>query len=226
LEQLKSVRAELMDAQQDVLVVQRQRADAERRVNDARDLLAGLQANQLAMKANWEAEVNEAAFDHMKARQALELEMAGVLAASETMRTDLNAALEALEATKAENLRLVTARNDALTQAAESKLTATRLETQNQTLTDGLAQCRLGQEDLSQRIAMLEAAMEEAQTIVAARKPDTVRFMLSPDVPLDADVALSWTVGSGSLLVAAKDGGRIPGYRGIGWSVGRAGVFG
>ncbi len=194
LEQLKSVRAELMDAQQDVLVVQRQRADAERRVNDARDLLAGLQANQLAMKANWEAEVNEAAFDHMKARQALELEMAGVLAASETMRTDLNAALEALEATKAENLRLVTARNDALTQAAESKLTATRLETQNQTLTDGLAQCRLGQEDLSQRIAMLEAAMEEAQTIVAARKPDTVRFMLSPDVPLDADVALSWTV--------------------------------
>ena len=219
LDQLKTVRAELMGAQQDVLVVQRQRADAESRVNEARDLLAGLQANQLAMKSNWKTEVNEAAYEHLKARQDLETELARVLVTSETMRTDLSETLQVLEESKAENLRLVTARNDALTEAAKSKLSLAQLEQQNQTLMDGLAQCRLGQEDLNRHIASLEAETQKAEIIVAAREPDSVRFMLAPDVALDDDIALSWavedaatnaslTAGEGATLTLPKTAGQ------------------
>ena len=90
----------------------------------------------------------------------------------------------------------MTARNDALTEAAESKLTATHgWKQQNQTLTDGLAQCRLGQEDLSQRIAMLEAAMEEAAD--HRRCPRAGQRALHAGTGRIAwmhDVALSWAV--------------------------------
>ena len=44
------------------------------------------------------------------------------------MRTDLSETLQVLEESKAENLRLVTARNDALTEAAKSKLGLAQLE--------------------------------------------------------------------------------------------------
>lgn len=211
LDQLKAVRAELMTAQEDVLLVQRQRADAERRVTEARDLLAGLQANQLAMKASWNTEVKEAAFEHIQARERLEAELDTVLAESQSLRTDLDRTRLALEESQAENLRLVTVRNEALTEAAESKLAAAALEAQNRSLTEGLEQCRVGREDLTRHIAALQADIAQAHSIVAAREPDSVRLMLAPGVALDPDVKPDWTIedaGQGVELALPKQAGQ------------------
>ena len=206
LDQLKAVRAELMTAQEDVLVVQRQRADAESRVSEARDLLAGLQANQLAMKANWTAEIKEASAEHMQARFQLENELDTVLAQSKSLRTDLDNTRQALEESQATNLQLVTARNDALTEAAESKLLANQLESQNRLLTEGLEQCRTGREDLTRHIASLQADIADAHSLVAAREPDRVRFVLASGVALDADVTPAWTVEDASTSVQLDAG--------------------
>ena len=206
LDQLKALRAELMTAQEDVLVVQRQRADAEGRVSEARDLLAGLQANQLAMKANWTAEIKEAASGHMQARLRLENELETVLAQSKSLRTDLDNSRRALEESQAENLRLATARNDAVTEAAEARVLVSQLESQNPLLSDGLEQCRTSREDLTRHIASLQADIAQAHSLAAVREPDRVRFVLATGVTLDADVTPQWSIEDASTGEQLSDG--------------------
>lgn len=206
LDQLKALRAELMTAQEDVLVVQRQRADAEGRVSEARDLLAGLQANQLAMKANWTAEIKEAASGHLQARLRLENELEKVLSQSKSLRTDLDNSRLALEESQAENLRLATARNDAVTEAAEAKVLVSQLETRNRLLSEGLEQCRTGREDLTQHIASLQADIAQAHSLAAVSEPDRVRFVLAAGVALDADVTPQWSIEDASTGAQLGDG--------------------
>ena len=195
LSDLQAVRADLMVAQKDLVHVQQRRVEAEGRVAEARDLLAELQANQLAMKSSWKAELDRIALDHLTVRQDLEARLADVLAQSEALRTDLTAAQTALEASQAENLQLVLARNDAISQAAEAKVLATRFETQNAALSQTLSECRLSEEGLSQHIAELQTLPQPvAPTPVVIREPDRVAFVLAPGVAFEDGVAPQWTV--------------------------------
>ena len=75
MEQLRLVRAELAVSQEDVLMVEKQRATAETKVQEARDLLSSLQANQLALQSNWKSEIDNQSIEHLQARQAIESEL-------------------------------------------------------------------------------------------------------------------------------------------------------
>ena len=209
MDELKAVRADLMTAQEDVVRTQRQRVDAEQRVTDARTLLAGLQANQLAMKSQWKTELDRVSLEHLTARQALEVELAEVLAQRDSLRTDLNTLRQTLETSQAQTLRLVVSRDESRAEAAEIKLVVAQLETENSALNQSLTQCRLGQEDLTLHVASLEAqsklqAQSEDEDLNAdpavtspharLKEPDTVHFVLAPGATLDPRIVPQWSV--------------------------------
>ena len=183
--------------------------DAEQRVTDARTLLAGLQANQLAMKSQWKTELDRVSLEHLTARQALEVELAEVLAQRDSLRTDLNTLRQTLETSQAQTLRLVVSRDESRAEAAEIKLVVAQLETENSALNQSLTQCRLGQEDLTLHVASLEAqsklqAQSEDEDLNAdpavtspharLKEPDTVHFVLAPGATLDPRIVPQWSV--------------------------------
>ncbi|MGB1147605.1 MAG: hypothetical protein ACPG4M_06900, partial [Alphaproteobacteria bacterium] len=217
MEQLRLVRAELAVSQEDVLMVEKQRATAETKVQEARDLLSSLQANQLALQSNWKSEIDNQSIEHLQARQAIESELESVLAGQAALKVELSEALATIDTLKADNLSLVAQRDEARSLSEERTLALGKFETQNASLMNGLSQCRMGQEDLSNHIAALEADINAARALAGKQAPDSVRLLLAEGVEI-ADLAPSWSIedpitgetlssGEGPTLELPKDAG-------------------
>ena len=182
--EVKAARADLVRAQEDMLRVQRQNADANRAVDEARDVVASLQANQISIRAEWQADLDEISQEHRRVRDELETRLSSVLLDAEVLRADLLSVRQSLAQSEADRSDLVVARDRAREQASLSDAEAGRLRIENASRSGDLAKCEIDKGDLRALITDLEGQLASAGERLLVAQDIARRQALTSDTEL------------------------------------------